>query len=290
MRARVGDGRHHVEGIGEFVASRSSFFPELEVFARGTHENCYPYYLHDRWQLTWILSGKVDLAHHGGSHLLHAGDAILVAPFEAVAGRLHEHTPFGFATLQIPGHLISAIRRESNTSGRVIARHDGAALCETLITQLIEANSGEAQRMAIDEALMMFHARQSLCTELTARSARSHPVVSRACSIMDSTIEEGLPLTELAAAFRLNHRYVISLFNAELGLTPHQYLMMRRLDCARSMVNQGHALHNVAAAAGYNDQSHLTRNFKRAFDVTPGAYQARHCYMNSLLTFPHVSE
>jgi AraC-like DNA-binding protein len=290
MPARIGDGRHHVACNGEFVASRSAFFPDLEVFAREKHETCYPYYLHDRWQLTWILSGKVGLAHHGGMHLLDAGDAFLVAPFEAVAGRLYEHTPFGFVTLQIPDHLVSAVCRASRTGGRVIARRSGAALCETLIAQLIVASDGDAQRTAIDEALMMFHARQSLCTELAARAARSHPVVSRACSILDSTIEEGLPLTKLAAEFRLNHRYVISLFNAELGLTPHQYLMSRRLDCARTMVNQGHALHTVAAAAGYNDQSHLTRNFKRAFDVTPGAYQARHCYMNSLERFPHVSQ
>lgn len=287
---RVGDGRHHVDSGNEFIASRSAFFSDLEVFAREEHANCYPYHVHDRWQLTWVLSGTVKLAHHGGSHLLHAGDAVLAAPLEPIAGRLHDNTPFGFVTMQIPTHLISPLcsAQEDGAVARVVARSDGAALCQTLIKRLMLASDGQAQREALDEAVMRFVAPDAGRTVLAARRARAHPVIERACSILDDALEEGLPLADLADAVQLNHRYVISLFNAELGLPPHQYFMSRRIDSARRMLNQGQPLNTVAAAAGYNDQSHLTRDFKRTFGVTPGAYQARHCHMNFLQNFPQT--
>lgn len=287
---RIGDGRHHVDRGNEFIASRSAFFADLEVFAREEHTNCYPYHVHDRWQLTWVLSGTVNLAHHGGSHLLRSGDAVLAAPLEPIAGRLDNNVPFGFVTMQIPSELISPLRsgREPGAVERVIARSDGAAICQKLITRLMLASDGQAQREAIDEAIARFISPTADSTVLCARRARAHPVVERACSILDAALEEGLPLVELADAVRLNHRYVISLFNAELGVPPHQYFMSRRIDSARRMLNQGQPLTTVAAAAGYNDQSHLTRDFKRTFGVTPGAYQARHCHMNFLQNFPQT--
>src|SRR5712672_4535397 len=99
MCTKIGDGRHHFDQGSEFVASRSAFFPELEVFARTLHSYSYPVHLHDRWQLTWVLSGAVDLCHRQGSHILRAGDAVLAAPFEPIAGHTYQGASFGFVTL-----------------------------------------------------------------------------------------------------------------------------------------------------------------------------------------------
>ena len=288
MSTRIGDGRHHVELGDEFIASRSQFFPDLEVFARAQNSNGYPYHLHDRWQLTWVLSGAVNLRHRGGSDTLEAGDAFLAAPMEPVAGHLHNGLPFGFVTLQIPDELVTGGTVAARLTGgeRVLARRHGAALCETLMKGLMSANDGDAQRAALDEGLASFVSRTCDSAVLAARSTRAHPIVERACSILDDSLEEGVPLTDLGGAVRLNHRYVISLFKTAMGVPPHQYFMARRIECARRLVNQGQSLNAVAASAGYNDQSHMTRIFKRTFGVTPGAYQARNCYMNFLQNFP----
>lgn len=290
LGSRIGDGRHHVNREGEFIASRSAFFPDLEVFAREEHTNCYPYHIHDRWQLTWVLSGTVNLAHYGGSQLLHSGDAVLAAPLEPVAGRLHNNVPFGFVTMQIPAEFIAPLisHDEPGAVARVVARRNGATICQDLIMRLMGASNGQSQREAIDDAVARFVAPGADSKVLAVRRARAHPAVERARSILDGALEEGLPLVDLADAVRLNHRYVISLFNSELGVPPHQYFMSRRIDSARRMLNQGQPLTTVAAAAGYNDQSHLTRDFKRTFGVTPGAYQARHCHMNFLQNFPQA--
>ncbi|GAA5037177.1 AraC family transcriptional regulator [Thermocatellispora tengchongensis] len=63
-------------------------------------------------------------------------------------------------------------------------------------------------------------------------------------------------------------------FRAAFGTSPTRFRTMRRLDRARALIRAGHALGEVAAAAGFADQSHLTRMFKRAYGLTPAAWAA----------------
>ncbi|MFJ5369721.1 helix-turn-helix transcriptional regulator, partial [Bosea sp. CER48] len=56
--------------------------------------------------------------------------------------------------------------------------------------------------------------------------------------------------------------------------SPYNYLVMRRLDRARRMLAQSASLVDVAFACGFSDQSHLTRQFRRAYGVTPGRWRA----------------
>jgi AraC-like DNA-binding protein len=63
-------------------------------------------------------------------------------------------------------------------------------------------------------------------------------------------------------------------FQRVYGLPPHAYLRQRRLHEARRLLAAGEAPAAVAAAAGFTDQSHLTKRFKGAFGLTPACYRA----------------
>jgi AraC-like DNA-binding protein len=172
-------------------------------------------------------------------------------------------------------------------SDRVIARRDAGALCHGLIDRLVTARNGDEQASAINEVAARFLHDRAGTLDLTGGSVRPHPAVATACALLDAA-DDKLPLEDLAQAIDMNHRYVISLFKHSIGVPPHQYVMARRIERARRLLNRGQALNAVAADAGFNDQSHLTHDFKRVFGVTPGAYQARHCEMNFLQKFPRA--
>jgi AraC-like DNA-binding protein len=282
MATRIGDGRHHVAPGGDFIASRSAFVPALEVFARALNPTSYPVHVHDRWQLTWVLGGCVQLVFRGGSCLLRAGDVILAAPFEPIGGRVCEGGPFGFVTLQIPHELL----RERRQRG-VIARRGGAAICHRLLETLVQARSAEDHRDALIESSDAIASTD--CVTLASERTRLHPAVGRARALLEDPGEGARQLSELADAIRLHEHYIIALFKSEIGVPPHQYVMARRVERARKLLNEGRALNAVAAECGFNDQSHLTRDFKRTFGVTPGAYQAHHCQLNFLQNFPPVA-
>jgi AraC-like DNA-binding protein len=65
---------------------------------------------------------------------------------------------------------------------------------------------------------------------------------------------------------------VIRAFRRELGVTPHAYLIGVRTERAARLLMHGGAIADVAAEAGFSDQSHLTRHFKRRFGMTPRSF------------------
>ena len=62
-----------------------------------------------------------------------------------------------------------------------------------------------------------------------------------------------------------------------IGLTPHAYVMQRRLDTARSLIRHGSTLAGAAVEAGFADQSHMHRVFVARHGFTPGAYAGAFC-------------
>jgi len=68
-------------------------------------------------------------------------------------------------------------------------------------------------------------------------------------------------------------RYAVARdFRACLGTSPYRYLVMRRLDRARALIRSGTPLAEAALRCGFADQSHMTRQFKQAYGLSPGRY------------------
>jgi AraC-like DNA-binding protein len=61
-------------------------------------------------------------------------------------------------------------------------------------------------------------------------------------------------------------------FRAAFGTSPDRYRTMRRLAVARRAIAAGTPLAEAAVAAGFADQSHMTRQFTRAYGMTPGRW------------------
>lgn len=91
--------------------------------------------------------------------------------------------------------------------------------------------------------------------------------------IMEHLSEE-LSLEELARTVEMSPNYLISLFRASMGMTPHRYVVQQRLERARQLLAQpGIALLEVANQCGFKDQSRFTTTFRRYLGVTPGQYR-----------------
>lgn len=93
--------------------------------------------------------------------------------------------------------------------------------------------------------------------------------------LLDAHLVEGLTLDAAAAVLHVTPTHLVKAFAAEFGLPPHRDLVGRRVDLARRLLLSGLPAARVAAEAGFHDQAHLTRHFRRLLGVTPGAYAGR---------------
>jgi AraC-like DNA-binding protein len=62
-------------------------------------------------------------------------------------------------------------------------------------------------------------------------------------------------------------------FREFFGFAPSEYQRDQRMRAARAQLRAGVTPADAAVAAGFADQAHLTRWFRRTYGVTPSAYQ-----------------
>jgi AraC family transcriptional regulator len=92
---------------------------------------------------------------------------------------------------------------------------------------------------------------------------------------IEEHLDAGPTLEQMAAIARLSPNYLAWLFQRATGLPPHQYVIARRVERAKQLLQTGtdFSLAEVAASAGFSDQSQFSRHFKRLVSVTPGQFR-----------------
>lgn len=105
---------------------------------------------------------------------------------------------------------------------------------------------------------------------------RSVPSVSiqKTLQFMQLHSVEPLSLNQLAAIADLSVLQFAAAFRREVGMPPYRYLSHLRVRVAKALLEQGMPMAQVAAEAGFFDQPHMYRHFRRVCGVTPGQYQA----------------
>jgi len=146
---------------------------------------------------------------------------------------------------------------------------DGTRMVDRVRTAMAaDARSPEAHRAAMDavgDALRRFlpvDAEGETVNDLVA-FVESRPDVTR--------------VAQLCAESGLSERSLQRLVHRRLGLTPKWLIQRRRLqEAAERLRDRTTTLAEVAAALGYADQPHFSRDFARVTGMTPGEFAALH--------------
>ena len=110
----------------------------------------------------------------------------------------------------------------------------------------------------------------------SARSGRKllHWRARRVLAYVETHLNERITLDALARQACLSVSQFSRCFKVTFGVTVHLYLMQRRVQVAQAMMlGTSEPLSEIAVCCGLNDQSHLTRWFRRVVGATPGAWR-----------------
>jgi AraC family transcriptional regulator len=82
-------------------------------------------------------------------------------------------------------------------------------------------------------------------------------------------------ISNLADALGMGTHQFTRHFSASVGFTPYQYIVRRRLERARTLLEKTSLpIADIALEVGFVSQSHLTETFRRHLHVTPAAHRA----------------
>lgn len=126
--------------------------------------------------------------------------------------------------------------------------------------------------MAAGDPTAMFRILEQSLSARIHRPLLIHPAVAQA---LVSHPAAAARVAQIQRASGYSARHFISLFRASVGLNPKHYYRIRRFNCAvRNLAAADRqSLGDLAAAAGYSDQAHFTREFREFAGVAPTQYR-----------------
>jgi AraC-like DNA-binding protein len=231
---------------------------------------------HDQFGIGLMDSGGQKSLSGRGYVESTAGDVITVNP-----GEVHDGTPIGgsrawrmlYFDTKLINRCFSDISDGKFSSGEFtlpVSTNVGIAENFKQLYQAIVSGNGDIEKLAADEALLILTKALTQMPRLQMKTPIKGVLYAK--EKMDDAPESAISLTELAAIAGLGQFTFLRAFAHYSGMTPHAYLLQRRLYLVRKLIKGGTSLADVSIAAGFADQSHMTRLFVRSYGYTPGSY------------------
>lgn len=195
-----------------------------------------PPHFHEEDQITFVFSGRRRFVIGKASRDVCPGDAVRIpswAPHYSLADA-HELSCFN-VYLKPDTYDVGGL----SSALRLLCRRKAYAVCWP----------------DVEAAIARY------CSN-TVRPSQNRPLIN-----LDETVARLAEFSGMSREGFSRH------FTREYGLPPHAFQVMARLNHARELLREGKSPILAASEAGFADQSHMGRHFRRFFGVTPGRYR-----------------
>lgn len=260
---------------------RDPRFPHIEVRdVRDARDVGYARHSHDSFSIGIVTGGRSTYLHERGQDEVGAGAVVLMNPGAMHACNPVDSTTWSYRMVHVDTAWLCRFQCELGvdaagslhefevTSTMDAALHGRVA---TLCDRFADSTEGElARHQAIVELATALHERFPR-RSLPARAIA--PGLARVAEYIAANYAQPVSLAELCKVSGLSESHLVRSFKKRFGMTPHEYLIDRRIRHSRHELRRGRPIAEVALELGFADQAHLQRMFKRIVATTPGQYR-----------------
>ncbi|PWQ95943.1 AraC family transcriptional regulator [Leucothrix arctica] len=251
------------------------------LHARYTNQT-FSKHVHDGFCIGVIESGAQRFYRSGSNHLAAKNSIIIVNADQVHDGCRATDNGWSYRAIYPKPEKLMAISSEfQNSSDTAIPWFPDAVVHDpivanqlrqlyTCLQQSTNQLLRESMYLASMTSLISRHSKQRTRLQTLGKEPKAVQLVRE---YIDSHFDQNISLAALASLSGLSPFYLARLFAKTTGLPPHAYQNQRQIHSAKQQLLSGVKPSEVAASCGFTDQSHFNRHFKKAFGITPGAYQ-----------------
>lgn len=230
---------------------------------------------HDTYAIGITTAGVQTFRYRGSRRVCLPGQLHVLHPDELHDGAAGTDEGFGYRILYIPPDLVRDALGGAElpfvadpVQEPIPATRRIASLLIDIDEPINELTSAEIAAAVADSLVLLSgkaRHRQARI-DLTAVQLVREYLTVHAC--------EPTPASTLEQVAGIDRFTIARHFRWAFGTSPDRYRTLRRLAVARAAIEGGRSLARTAAEAGFADQSHMTRQFKRTYGLTPGRWMA----------------
>lgn len=261
---------------------RDEILDEVELLHGSFTDHQFPMHYHDGFGFGVIEEGALGFRYRGENIVASKGMINLVNPDEMHNGHDIDKMGWQYRMFYLPPTILQEFYSQMSGNEKEIpffpmgVLHD-PDIARRMLTfhKALEQNSlsrleKEQEFYTIMHLLLYRHADKQII-ELNIGNETER--LQRILNLINDTPQKQFSIDELATEAGLTPWHFIRVFKNEMGLTPHAYLTQVRVHYAARLLQCGYSISEVAELSGFTDQSHLHRNFRKIFAVTPGQYR-----------------
>lgn len=255
----------------------------LEVMSARWVEHSFAPHMHDRYAVSLNYGGRGAFDCRNELRDAAPGTCSLIAPGEVHTGHATSRDGWIYRNLYIEIPLMATLLRSLDWQGPLDVRFKLPVVRDSVLaTRLGRAFDSlkEANSLLENESLLLSAVARLLTDHFVpGRALRDagteHVAFRQIKEWLDANSEKNVSIHALARLVGLSPYYLVRAFHKHVGIPPHKYQAVVRINRARKLLTSGATISEAAYRAGFCDQSHLNRCFKAALGVTPGEYIAR---------------
>ena len=248
----------------------ASLYNLLEVKLNDSHPHAYKPHLHSELAIGVIEKGTSILNIDDVDYRINEGEAVIIMPYV-----VHNCQP-----LDINNWAFTMIYLGDSFKEELVSQLD-----ETLIIGIAKLGQKEF-KMIKNLADLLKTERSNFVKEVEIIDCLNTIIASiktRVSKEIDGEVErvknyilehflDELMLDELSSMFKINKFTLIRRFKKRYNSTPSAYQLQLKVDYAKQLMKKTDNVTDVALKAGFYDQAHFTREFKKATGLTPKKY------------------
>ena len=253
----------------------------LELLRATVSEFAFHPHAHEEFFIALTEDGLVTPTYRGDTHVVGAGDLIVLNPEEPHAGGPPAQCSWTYLAVYPPPDLMRGVMAEfpgdrltmPEFSGDVVRDREIVAGLRRFHRLSEQPGSSLLERQAhLVEALVALVGRHAASPRAPRPPGREPIAIGRSKEYLQEHAAENVTLEALSRFAGLSAFHLCRVFRQTVGMTPHAYQTQVRIRRAKSLLRAGLPITMVAGQAGFYDQAHLTRHFKRIVGLTPGRY------------------
>lgn len=266
---------------GDFAQfARCPSLDGLEVLSARLVAHSFSKHMHECYTVSLNYDGRGAFDCRGEIRDAAPGTCNLLAPGELHTGHATSARGWIYRNLYVETPLMRALLAGVEWRGPLQPTFNAPLARDPVLgsrlARVFAALEQPAFRLQHESLLLSVMARVATHHLSPAHALREagweHAAVRRVRDWLHYHPEVNVAVSELASLVGLSPYYLVRVFHRHVGVPPHRYQTILRVNQARSLLRAGVPIAEVAYRTGFCDQSHLNRSFKRLYGVTPGDY------------------
>lgn len=247
----------------------------IERLEAHLHGQAFSPHRHDTYAIGITLSGIQSFRFRGEQWHCLPGQCHILHPDELHDGGAGTEEGFGYRIVYIDPSLVQEALRGQPLPFVAHPVLDAARLPEGCASEIwdVDAEIDDVGRIELVVAVA------TLLADAASGSVQKSGLLAlgslmRVRDLIAARPMERHSMDELEGLAGLDRWTLARQFRAAFGTSPTRFRTLRRLDHVRRLLKDGTPLAEAAIEAGFADQSHMSRQFKLAYGLTPARWAA----------------